>query len=326
MGERFFVDTSGLNRGSGEYDEIGERVRQVATGAVTSAEGLGPVWGNDSAGKKFAQNYLPGKTKFLHGVFALGDVMRATGEGVKSMSKKFENTEEGAARIATKVGEIMPNLPAGGAPAQLRPTEQSPVRPRRALRSVKLERGVLRERKKLGVAHNRLLAMDGYLRGEHERLGLTYSEPLASHVHNGQPLHERVLAVDKKMRTVAEGLGLEYPGITPTEPELREAGRLLGRENQRLTAAQHQFEAKDDQLRAEYERRGLEYESPWGPPVEATPTFLMSRHVATPAPDPWEQAVELSDGADRIREAKDRLVEVDRNLRAASERLGWTYP
>lgn len=312
MGERFFVDTFGLNRGSGEYGEIGERVRQVATGAVTAAEGLGPVWGNDSAGKKFAQSYLPDKSNFLDGVFALSDVMRATGDGVRSMSKNFANTEHGATQLAGKVGEIMPNLPAGGTQARL--TLQEAVQPRKFLKASRLKSF---EAKRLGLANSRLRAVDGHLRSEYQRRGLEYPEPVKP--------GEDVLVADKKLRTATESLGLKYPGITPTEPELREAGLRLAAENQRLTEVQHHFEAKDDQLRAEYERRGLPYESPWGPPAQATPA-LMARSVNGPAPDPWEQAVELSDGADRIREAKDRLVEVDRNLRAASERLGWAYP
>jgi len=75
----------------------------------------------------------------------------------------------------------------------------------------------------------------------------------------------------------------------------------------------------DQELRAEYARRGLEYPEPFGPPVQATPALRLAVTDAPPT------QVDLEQTAQVLREADVRLQGVQERVLAAGEAIGWEF-
>ncbi|HEV7979119.1 hypothetical protein [Amycolatopsis sp.] len=75
----------------------------------------------------------------------------------------------------------------------------------------------------------------------------------------------------------------------------------------------------DQELRAEYARRGLEYPEPFGPPVQATPALRLAVSDGPPT------QVELEQTAQILREADVRLQGVQERVLAAGEAIGWKF-
>ncbi|MEW2168007.1 WXG100 family type VII secretion target [Streptomyces sp. NPDC007084] len=91
---RFSVDTDRLGQAAPQVQELAGRIRSIATKLDGRLSALGACWGDDESGRQFHEQYAEPKRQLAHGITGVGDVLDSTVEGIRTMAKGFERTEE----------------------------------------------------------------------------------------------------------------------------------------------------------------------------------------------------------------------------------------
>lgn len=105
----FWVNTDGLAGSADGFDDAADRVRDVHSTYTASTGELGEPWGTGSAGKTFAQGFVPSAQLYTEGLQTWENALRQTADGVSAMADNFRRTEDNNVQIAN---QLMP--PPGG--------------------------------------------------------------------------------------------------------------------------------------------------------------------------------------------------------------------
>ena len=90
----FSVDTARLDQSAPQVQELAGRIRSIASKLDGRLEALGECWGDDESGRQFLEQYAEPKRQLSAGITGAGQVLDSTVEGIRTMAKGFQRTEE----------------------------------------------------------------------------------------------------------------------------------------------------------------------------------------------------------------------------------------
>ncbi|WP_405867397.1 WXG100 family type VII secretion target [Streptomyces sp. NBC_01515] len=90
----FSVDTARLDQSAPQVQELAGRIRSIASKLDGRLEALGECWGDDESGRQFLEQYAEPKRQLSAGITGAGQVLDSTVEGIRTMAKGFQQTEE----------------------------------------------------------------------------------------------------------------------------------------------------------------------------------------------------------------------------------------
>ncbi|MER5780067.1 WXG100 family type VII secretion target [Streptomyces sp. NPDC002039] len=90
----FSVDTDRLDQAAPQVQELAGRIRSVATKLEGRLSALGACWGDDESGRQFLEQYAEPKRQLGHGITGAAEVLHSTVDGIRTMAKGFQRTEE----------------------------------------------------------------------------------------------------------------------------------------------------------------------------------------------------------------------------------------
>ncbi|BBB02282.1 hypothetical protein RVR_10144 [Actinacidiphila reveromycinica] len=103
-GESFSVDTDGLQAQMPYMQELAQRFLDVHSSLEAKLGSLGEPWGEDATGEAFLRQYTKPKGQILEATLDAGDVLRSTGDGLKTMARGYESIESQNSDSARKLG------------------------------------------------------------------------------------------------------------------------------------------------------------------------------------------------------------------------------
>ena len=94
------VDTGALARAVPLTREMAERILDVKSALLSRLSELGAPWGDDETGRQFLEQYQGPKNDLLTGFEGAFEVLRSMADGVETMAKGFQGTEEQSIEVA----------------------------------------------------------------------------------------------------------------------------------------------------------------------------------------------------------------------------------
>ncbi|MET9915249.1 hypothetical protein ABZZ74_53040 [Streptomyces sp. NPDC006476] len=88
------VDTGAIAAAVAPTREMAQRILDVKSALVARLSELGAPWGDDETGRQFLEQYQGGKNDLLAGFEGASEVLRSMADGVDTMAKGFQWTEE----------------------------------------------------------------------------------------------------------------------------------------------------------------------------------------------------------------------------------------
>ncbi|WP_329172969.1 WXG100 family type VII secretion target [Streptomyces sp. NBC_01477] len=114
-GESFSVDTDGLQAQMPYMEELAQRFRTVHEVLESRLGALGECWGDDASGTAFLRQYAKPKGQILEATDGAGDVLRSTGDGLRTMARGFQSIESQNSESARQLGtSLEPGAVPGG--------------------------------------------------------------------------------------------------------------------------------------------------------------------------------------------------------------------
>ncbi|WP_157170976.1 WXG100 family type VII secretion target [Nocardia araoensis] len=93
MGEIFSVDPDQLREHAPRFDAIGAAVAATVQKLRTTLAGEGRPWGNDDAGRAFAESYVPEHQRTMGDLQTLVEVVQQAGTDLRHLAENFENQD-----------------------------------------------------------------------------------------------------------------------------------------------------------------------------------------------------------------------------------------
>ncbi|WP_435132461.1 WXG100 family type VII secretion target [Actinacidiphila sp. bgisy144] len=103
-GESFSVDTDGLQAQMPYMMELAQRFLNVHSTLESKLGSLGEPWGEDASGEAFLRQYTKPKGQILDATLDAGDVLRSTGDGLRTMASGYERIESDNSESARQLG------------------------------------------------------------------------------------------------------------------------------------------------------------------------------------------------------------------------------
>ncbi|WP_040789750.1 hypothetical protein [Nocardia paucivorans] len=104
MGGQFWMDSGELRAIAPEFDRIGNEAEAILQRLHEVVEATGEPWGDDDAGKAFAETYLPDERRALSDLDELTRVLRHRGDDLRAVTAAFEEQDLASARHITEAG------------------------------------------------------------------------------------------------------------------------------------------------------------------------------------------------------------------------------
>jgi uncharacterized protein YukE len=99
----FSVDTDGLGQSAPHVHELAGRIRSIGTKLQGRLNALGECWGDDENGRQFLEQYSEPGHQLIRGIADTGDVLDSAVDGIQTMAKGFQQTEDQNAEAAHSI-------------------------------------------------------------------------------------------------------------------------------------------------------------------------------------------------------------------------------
>ncbi|AVZ71605.1 hypothetical protein SLUN_04775 [Streptomyces lunaelactis] len=96
----FSVDTDLLGRSAPHVQALAGSIRSIGATLQGRLDSLGECWGDDEGGRQFLEQYAEPSRQITRGIADTGEVLDSTVDGIWTMAKGFERTEEQSAEVA----------------------------------------------------------------------------------------------------------------------------------------------------------------------------------------------------------------------------------
>ncbi|MER7454580.1 WXG100 family type VII secretion target [Nocardia beijingensis] len=93
MVEAFSVDPDKLRDHAPRFDAIGADVAATVRKLRTTLAGAGEPWGNDDAGRAFAESYVPEHQRTMADLDSLVEALQQAGTDLRNLAENFENQD-----------------------------------------------------------------------------------------------------------------------------------------------------------------------------------------------------------------------------------------
>ncbi|MGW6912131.1 WXG100 family type VII secretion target [Streptomyces sp. NPDC054940] len=90
----FAVDPDALAKNAPNVRAYSDQMRQLVNRLESRLNELGDCWGDDSMGKAFAEQYVTPRKDMVDGLKGLVEVLDSTADGLETMAKGFNATED----------------------------------------------------------------------------------------------------------------------------------------------------------------------------------------------------------------------------------------
>jgi uncharacterized protein YukE len=90
----FAADPDSLAKTAPYVRAYSDLMRQVVTRLESRLAELGDCWGDDSMGKAFEEQYRTPRDQMISGLHGIADVLDSTADGLETMAKGFQQTED----------------------------------------------------------------------------------------------------------------------------------------------------------------------------------------------------------------------------------------
>ncbi|MEW2520818.1 WXG100 family type VII secretion target [Actinacidiphila alni] len=113
MADTFSVDTEGLDGQLPYMQHLAERFNSVHSTLQARLGAVGECWGDDSSGRQFLNQYARPKEEILEAMEQAGEVLRSTGDGLRTMAHGYEVIEEENAAASRQLNapSVDPDVP-----------------------------------------------------------------------------------------------------------------------------------------------------------------------------------------------------------------------
>ncbi|WP_433761621.1 hypothetical protein [Nocardia sp. CA-135398] len=93
MGERFYADPDALRARAPEHERIAADVAATVRALRNALNAEGTPWGNDEAGRTFAESYLPEHRQTMADLDTLVAILRQSGSDLRQLANNFEDID-----------------------------------------------------------------------------------------------------------------------------------------------------------------------------------------------------------------------------------------
>lgn len=100
-----YVDTDGIAKTVPYMQELAARFDKITQTTAADFSRLFGVWGDDASGKNFAASFVPASHVALTAMGGMTDLLRSVSDGLLTMAKGLDNTEQTNAENAAKISK-----------------------------------------------------------------------------------------------------------------------------------------------------------------------------------------------------------------------------
>ncbi|WP_433684953.1 hypothetical protein [Nocardia sp. CA-119907] len=109
MGERFSADGNRLRELAPHFDHIGADVLKAVEQLRDTLAQQGEPWGDDDAGRAFADSYIPERQRTMSDLASLVQVLQQSGSDLHQLAANFENSDLDNAMLIKNVANRTPD-------------------------------------------------------------------------------------------------------------------------------------------------------------------------------------------------------------------------
>ncbi|MFI6955834.1 hypothetical protein ACIBJI_20440 [Nocardia sp. NPDC050408] len=109
MAEQFYADPEALRARAPEHERIAADVAATVQTLRNALSAEGAPWGDDDAGRAFAQSYIPEHKQTMADLDSLVGVLRQSGSDLRQLANNLEDTDLVGARLISNAGNETEN-------------------------------------------------------------------------------------------------------------------------------------------------------------------------------------------------------------------------